>query len=227
MKITNAVFLSYLRCPYKARLLLEGRSGQRTDYESLLADLDHGYKPLAQAALYRSCATSVAAANDRADNVFSHRGRQLVTFDAKIDRGSFDLTLDALKPETDGPRGEPRSLPVIFCRSDRVSRSEVLRLALGGHALRLVEGSWPATGIIVHGTNCSLKTVQLTPKYPAVERIVADLVSLAAGQNRPALILGNNCRSCEFQQFCMDEAKNRDNLTLPSQQRWANPGLRA
>jgi hypothetical protein len=72
VKINNAVFLSYLRCPYKAFLLLDGRSGQRTDYEKLLADLDSSYKRLAQAALYRRCA-GVASAADRGDNVFRHR----------------------------------------------------------------------------------------------------------------------------------------------------------
>ncbi len=213
MKINNAVFLSYLRCPYKACLLLEGRSGQRTDYETLIADLDSEYKQLAQAALYRGCA-SVAAAADRVDNVFSHQGPALVTFDAKIEHGHFECTVDALKPETYGPHGEPRHMPVVFCRTDRVTRFEELRLALCGHALRLVHGSCPATGIVVHGTNCALKTVQLTPKYPATERIVADLVSLATGQRRPSLILSGHCRACEFQQFCMDQAKEQDNLSL-------------
>jgi len=35
MKINNAVFLSYLLCPYKAGLLLGGRSGTQTDYGTL------------------------------------------------------------------------------------------------------------------------------------------------------------------------------------------------
>jgi hypothetical protein len=190
MKINNAVFLSYLRCPYKACLLLEGRSGQRTDYETLIADHDSAYKPLAQAALYRSSA-SAAAATDRTDNVFSHRDPPLFTFDAKIEHGSFECILDAIKPETDGPHGEPRYLPVVFCRTDKVSRFEELRLALGGHLLRLVQGSCPATGIVVHGANCSVKTVGLTPKYPAIELITAGLVSLATGQCRPPLILNS------------------------------------
>jgi predicted RecB family nuclease len=202
-----------LRCPYKACLLLEGRSGQRTEYETLFAGLDCGYKPLAQAALYRSCA-SAAAATDQADNVFRHRGPPVVTFDAKIEHGSFDLILDALKREADGPDGEPRYVPVIFRRTDRVPRFEELGLALGGHVLGLVQGSCPATGIVVHGTNCSLTTVQLTPKYPAAERIVAELVSVATGQCRPPLILNSHCPACEFQQSCMDEAKKQDNLCL-------------
>jgi hypothetical protein len=89
MKINNAVFMSYLRCPYKACLLLEGRSGQRTDYETLVADLDRGYKPLAQAALYRGC-SSVDAATDHADNVLRHRRLPLTTFDTRIEHGSFE-----------------------------------------------------------------------------------------------------------------------------------------
>ncbi len=213
MKINNAVFLSYLRCPYKACLLLEGRSGQRTNYETLIADLDSEYKPLAQAALYRGCA-SVDVTTDRSDDLFSHCGPPLVTFDAKIEHGSFEFILDAVKPDTDGPDGEHRYLPVVFCRTDRVSRFEELRLALGGHALRLAQGSWPATGIVVHGANCSVKTMQLTPKYPDTERIIAELVSMATGQGRPPLILNSHCPACEFQQSCMDEAKKRDNLSL-------------
>lgn len=214
MKINNAVFLSYSRCPYKAYLLLEGRSGQRTDYETLIADLDSGYKPLAQVALHRVCTNVAAAATDRADNVLRHRRPPLATFDAKIEHGSFECILDALKPEPDGPHGEPRYLPVVFCRTDRVPRFEELRLALGGHLLRLVQGSCPATGIVVHGANCSLKRVGLTPKYPAIERIMAELLSLATGQCRPPLILNSHCPACEFQQSCMDEAKKQDNLSL-------------
>jgi predicted RecB family nuclease len=117
-------------------------------------------------------------------------------------------------PDADSPHAEPRYLPVVFCRTDGVPRFEELRLALGGHLLRLVQGSWPVTGIVVHGANCSVKTVALTPKYPAIERITGELASLAAGQCRPPLILNSHCPACEFQESCMDEAKQQGNLSL-------------
>jgi predicted RecB family nuclease len=213
MKINNVLFLSYLRCPYKACLLLEGRSGQQTAYETLISDLDSNYKPLAQAALNRDC-VSVDVATDRPDSVFKHCAPTLVAFDAKIEHGSFECILDALKRETDGTRDGLRYLPAIFCRTDTVPRLEKLRLAFGGQLLRLAHGSSPATGIVVYGTNCSLKRVRLTPKYPAIERIMAELVSLTAGQCRPTLILNSHCPACEFQQSCMDEAKKQGNLSL-------------
>ena len=103
---------------------------------------------------------------------------------------------------------------MVFCRTDRVPLFEELRLAFGGQVLRLVHGSCPATGIVVHGANCSFKTVGLTPKYPAIERIMAELASLATGQCRPPLILNSHCPACEFQQSCMDEAKKQGNLSL-------------
>jgi hypothetical protein len=193
MKINIVLFLSYLRCPYKACLLLEGRSGQQTAYETLISDLDRNYKPLAQAALIRDCA-SVDVATERPDNVFKHYAPTLVTFDAKIEHGSFEYILDALKRKIDGGCDE---LPTVFCRTDRVPRLEELRLAFGGQLLSLAHGSSPATGIVVHGTNCSLKTVRLTPKYPAIERIMTELVSLTTGQCRPPLILNSHCPACE------------------------------
>ena len=103
---------------------------------------------------------------------------------------------------------------MIFCRSDRVPPSAELRLAAGGRALRFTEGSSPATGIVVYGANCSLKTVRLTSKYATAEQIMAELVSVASGKSRPPLILNNHCQACEFQQRCLAEAKKQDNLSL-------------
>jgi hypothetical protein len=164
MKISDAVFLSYLRCPYKAFLLLEGRTGQRSDYETMLDELDNRYKPLAQAALYHWSA-SAAVATGPAEDDFFYNGREPITLDAMVEYGSFELVLDALKPETDGPRGGPRNLPMAYCSTDRISRLEELRLAFGAQVLGLVQASVPSTGIVVHGAKCSLTTVRLKDAF--------------------------------------------------------------
>ena|ERR1700741_4588329 len=53
MKIDNTVFLSYLLCPFKSRLLLGDQMTAPTDYQVMAADLAHHYKSLAQAAICR------------------------------------------------------------------------------------------------------------------------------------------------------------------------------
>jgi hypothetical protein len=73
---------------------------------------------------------------------------------------------------------------VVFCRTDRISRLEETPPRPWRALASLVQGSRPTTGIVVHGAGCFLKTVELTPKYPAIERMTADLVSLATGQCR-------------------------------------------
>lgn len=213
MKINNAVFLSYLRCPYKARLLLEGQSGQPTDYETLIAEFDSGYKTLARAEVCRKYA-SVAGGTDRADSCSIGRGGLPLMLDTKIEHGPFEFSLDTLKRVTDSLKGGHRRVPVIFSRNDRVLASEELLLTFGGWVLRLAEGSYPDIGIIVHGPKFSFKTVRLTPTYPAIDQIVAELSSLNTSERRPPLVLNSHCRACEFQQSCLAEAKQQDSLSL-------------
>ena len=107
-----------------------------------------------------------------------------------------------------------RCLPVIFSRNDRVLAPEELLLAFGGYVLGLFGGSYPDTGIIIHGPKFSFKTVRLAPKYPTIERIAAELSSLSTSKRRPPLVLNSHCRACEFQPSCMAEAKEQDNLSL-------------
>jgi len=43
MKITERIFQSFVRCPYKAHLLLKGTVGQKSDHEILQDDLHNAY----------------------------------------------------------------------------------------------------------------------------------------------------------------------------------------
>jgi predicted RecB family nuclease len=207
MIITSNVFRSYLECRYKACLLLEGKSGQSLNHQALTAELDNAYKSLAQSALSRGF-RNVDTAGGCTDT------QPLIKFETRIILDPFDFVLDTVKIEKTSSMSEAGQLPVIFCRSAKIPRSEELRLAIAGHVLRLTGGSSPATGIVVHGPTCSTKFVRLTPKYAAAQRILAELVSFADGECRPPLILNNHCPACEFQSRCKEEAKAQDNLSL-------------
>ena len=76
MRINNNVFMSYLRCRYKACLLLEGRSSQPTNHQALIAELDSAYNALARTALCHRYA-GVNTGGDCADN------QPLITFEAR------------------------------------------------------------------------------------------------------------------------------------------------
>jgi hypothetical protein len=112
MKINNNVFMSYLHCRYKACLLLEGKSGQPTNHQALIAEVDSAYKGLAQTALSHRYA-SVNAGSDCTDN------QPLITFEAKIVLDSFEFVIDALKKEPDGSGGEASSFVALTAPSRR------------------------------------------------------------------------------------------------------------
>jgi len=213
MKITNTIFLSYLQCPYKARLLLDNQMACPTDYQILMADLAHRYKSSAQAALSRA-APDVIMSPDRAGvPSFLEDGPSLV-FDTRIEIGDFDFHFDALKRSSATRSGAPQYEPVAFHHGATVSVLQQLLLTFGGYVLRLLQGHYPTSGIIVHGSQCSSQRVCLTPHYPKVELVVATLTKIANKEQQVPLLLNNNCGTCEFQSLCLAEAKQQDNLTL-------------
>jgi len=210
MKINNAIFLNYLLCPYKAGLLLGHQSATLTDYQVFAEDLAHRYEPLAREAISRS-SPDVVLSPDRATVASILREGPSLILDVTVEIGDFEFHFDALKRcSGTALSDEPQYMPVLFHYGNAVPASQQLLLAFGGFVLHLLGEHYPTTGIVVYGAGCSMRSVQLTPKYRTVELIAA---ALASKQPLP-LILNRNCANCEFQSRCFAEAKKQDNLTL-------------
>ena len=96
MKIDNTVFLSYLLCPFKSRLLLGDQMAAPTDYQVLAADLAHHYKSLAQAAICREFPDFVISPDPAAAPSILEHGPSLI-LDERIEIGDFEFHFDALK----------------------------------------------------------------------------------------------------------------------------------
>src|SRR5271166_1232593 len=213
MKITNTIFLSYLQCPYKASLLLDNQMACPTDYQILMADLAHRYKSSAQAALSRVAPDVIMSPDLAGAPSFLEDGPSLV-LDTSIEIGNFHFHFDALKRSAARRSGTARYVPVAFHHGATVSAFQKLLLTFGGFVLRLLQGYYPATGIIIHGPQCSSHSVSLTTQYPKVELAAAALTTIADKEQQVPLLRNNNCNTCEFQSLCLAEAKKQDNLTL-------------
>jgi predicted RecB family nuclease len=210
MKINNAIFLNYLLCPYKAGLLLSHQSASPTDYQVLAEDLARRYEPLARDAISR-LSPDVVLSPDRASIASLLREGPSLILDATIEVGDFEFHFDALKRcSSQRSSAEPQYMPVLFHHGNTVPASQQLLLTFGGYVLHLLRDDYPSTGIVVHGTQCLVRSVYLTPKYRKVELIATALTA----KRQVPLILNKNCGNCEFQSRCFAEAKKQDNLTL-------------
>jgi hypothetical protein len=111
MKIDNKVFLSYLRCPFKSRLLLDNQFAGPTDYQVLTADLAHHYKSLAQAAICREFPDFVISPDSATAPSIVEHGPSLI-LDARIEIGDFEFHFDTLKhPEASKTKRETTCRP--------------------------------------------------------------------------------------------------------------------
>jgi predicted RecB family nuclease len=182
----------------------------------MLDDIAHGYKSVAEVALSHVVPNCEISRAPVGGPWLLGDGPALI-LDTSIDIGNFEFHFDALKQS---PRAHNTSTshyqPVLFHQGDAVPVSQQLLLAFGGYVLGQAQGWYPTTGLIVHGPECSLRSVSLTSKYPKVETIAAVLTALSTKDQHMQLLLNSNCGTCAFQSRCFAQAKAEDNLTLLS-----------
>lgn len=216
MKINNTIFLSYLLCPYKAKLLLSNQPASTTEYQIMLDDIARRYKSIAEVALSQVVPKGEISRAPAGGPCLLGDGASLI-LDTSVEIGNFEFHFDAIKRS---PRAHTASTTyyelVLFHHGDAVQVSQQLLLGFGGYVLGQAQGYYPTTGIIVHGPECSLRSVSLTPKYPKVEIIAAALTALLTQDQQIQLLLNSNCGTCVFQSRCLAQAKAEDNLTLLS-----------
>jgi len=219
MRINNTIFLSYLLCPYKAKLLLSNQPASTTcttEYQIMLDDIAHRYKSIAEVALSQVVPKGEILHAPVGGPCLLGDGPSLI-LDTSIEIGNFEFHFDAVKRSTRAHTASTTHYePVLFHHGDAVPVSQQLLLAFGGYVLGQAQGWYPTTGIIVHGPECSLRSIFLTPKYPKVEIIAAVLTALATKDQQMQLLLNSNCGTCVFQSRCLAQAKAEDNLTLLS-----------
>ena len=166
MKINNTIFLSYLLCPYKAKLLFSNQLASPTEYQTMLDDIAHRYKSVAEIALSHVVPNCEISRAPVGGPWLLGDGPALI-LDTSIVIGNFEFHFDALKQS---PRAHntstPHYQPVLFHQGDAVPVSQQLLLGFGGYVLGQAQGWYPTTGIIVHGPECSLRSVSLTSNIP-------------------------------------------------------------
>jgi predicted RecB family nuclease len=216
MRINSTIFLSYLLCPYKAKLLLSNQPASTTECQIMLDDIARRYKSIAEVAVSQVVPKGEISCASVGGPCLIGDGASLI-LDTTVEIGNFEFHFDALMRS---PRAHTASTthykPVLFHHGDAVPVSQQLLLAFGGYVLGQAQGWYPTTGIIVHGPECSLRSVFLTPKHPRVEIIAAALTALSTKDQQMQLLLNSNCGTCVFQSRCFAQAKAEDNLTLLS-----------
>ena len=203
MKITENLFRSFLQCPYKAHLLLEGESGRTSDYGIL------------QNELYSSYVQKVCGNGHLPKSIFFVRGSGL---GRELLRG-VHLVHDDISAECDGisknstsSRGDFYYSPLIFSHKNKILKEDRYILAFCAWILEKMQDRRLESGEIIYGSPCRRSKVKVARYINEIGRLVGQLRGCVV--NPPKHLLNEHCHICEFRERCREKAIKEENLSL-------------
>jgi predicted RecB family nuclease len=126
--------------------------------------------------------------------------------------------LQAVERKPADGRGRPAILiPYRFEPSNKITKQH--KLLLTSDALMLSErlGREIKLGKIVHGDSYVTLNVNTLALAEEARKRIKDNAALLGGNGPPNLVLNRHCGQCEFQNRCLAEAKEKDDLSLLSE----------
>ena len=210
IKITEHLLRSFIRCRYKAHLLLTGESGEKTDYEILQDELKVGY--------FKKARNVLVGQQIPSDPDFIHdigSGKELIvgiSLSHENTAGFFDALI---KSRGTSSFGDFHYIPFIFSPNNKILQEDKLLLAFRGLIIGGLQERMPIYGKFVLGPDCKILKTGLEGYIDKVMRLIDEL-SICANQV-PPLVLNRNCEICEFKKRCREAAIKDENLSLLGQ----------
>ncbi len=208
MKITKEIFLSFLVCPYKAYLLLNGESGNKSEYEALFKEIKEKYcvDGIKKFSVKQAPVEMIRDANlkDKNGVVYQPRiGHQDVYSDSCIIervRGGSEF-------------GTFHYVPIIFTPKEKFSQEDRFEIAYDGFILETLQSRRPEYGKVFCGDSFKITKLRIGSQIEKVKNIVAKIKKINF-DSPPKIILNRHCQVCEFKDSCRMQSVEKDDLSL-------------
>ncbi|MPR30845.1 TM0106 family RecB-like putative nuclease [Microvirga tunisiensis] len=214
MPITDIVFQAYLQCEMKAFLLLDGAAPSDLEIENWQHRLAETYKTHALKWLCASVSETEIFQGMPSLRAL-RRQDYCLPIGPEISLPEIQARPHAVErvPVRRGG-AETTDRPIRFSPSEKLSSSDRLLAAFDALALSRLTGRTPATARIIHGSNHTSTTVQLTKLIRAVRSLVDRFKAQYATTTPTPLALNKHCSECQFRSHCRQIALEKDDLSL-------------
>jgi predicted RecB family nuclease len=104
--------------------------------------------------------------------------------------------------------------PVTFIPHERITGDDRLRLAYSATILARIQGVYPDSGRIIHGSRFNVSRVALATLSGPTRAVFGQFRAMGASTAPPPLLLNRHCAQCEFRRACRAAAVEKDDLSL-------------
>lgn len=198
MNITSKVFQSYVNCKYKAYLQLNGKNGERTDFEIFQDDLDKTFEIKAERAILASY--TEAETLQTASIVLSdlQKGKK-VALNAHLDYSDLSTCFNALiKVPGKSALGPFHYEPTLFFETSNITKAHRLHLGFQAFIIGSVQKRMPQYCKIIHGPALHRNKAKIEPYIHQAQRIIQEIREQQSGKASAGIVLNSHCAICEF-----------------------------
>jgi predicted RecB family nuclease len=185
--ITNDLFRDFLNCKYKAFLKINGKCGQKSDYENLQVALLRDYRHQAEQRLLHSLHPDAPVEHNPVSLSEAIRPGPAAITAANAIADGMSCHFDALVCVSNSS-SRAEYLPVLYSYANQTSKDDRLLLAFCGLALSRLQGGKVPIGKIICGSEYATIKVQLAKLLGPAKKALRRLVDLQA--STPPLWIG-------------------------------------
>ena len=204
--LTERIFNASFDCSTKCYLLLHGRRGKKTEYETHADEFDGIYKQAAMTRL-KELNPDTLHLGSLTSSALHGSPRLIITRRVEVNGCQSD-SIVLFRPEASNQSLQP----VLFHRYEEVSARAKLLLAFRATLVGNATGVMPTFGQIIRGNDFDRTTLRLSPLIKKAQAVVNDITNLA-NKESPPLLLCSHCEICEFHTKCASRAAEQDSLS--------------
>jgi predicted RecB family nuclease len=211
--ITDRTFFSFLNCQRKAFLQSAGMTGEQPDTDRVQIDLDRLYRRQAIGVLLGAYRPADVVVDPTSWEAIPGVPRVIVN--ATVGDNDLQAQLHAAE-QIESKRGRRAATyaPVLFVRTNHLTRADKLLLAFQALALASVQGAIPSVGKVVHGACLKVLKLKVESLVGEVQQILGAIRAAQASPVARQLTLNGHCSACEYRVRCRQTAEAVDDLSL-------------
>ena len=212
---SDLLLSDFLRCKYKCYLRLKNISSNENKIEWDFFEIESRYK-ISAYEYFRQNYPDVNYDNNPRDifTALIRPSRYYLNLSVKNDELSFYLDAVHRKKPRSNTLVSEEIFPIMFLPSEKTNKVDRLELGVRSTILADQLGITPRSGILIHGKDYLAKRVQLQTLVPTSKIIIRDLTSLTQTLDPPLHRLNDHCKVCQFSDYCLQLAVERDCLSL-------------
>jgi predicted RecB family nuclease len=211
--ITDQTFLSFLNCRRKAFLQTAYSPAEQPDSVRVGLDLDVIYRRRALEVFLGTYEPSEIVVDP--SSWAAIRGAPGIIVNVTVGDNDLQAQLHAAE-QIVGPtrRCSANYAPLLFVRTNHITRFDKLLLAFQALALASAQGMVPSMAKLIHGDEQKVMKLKVEPLLDEVRRLLCEIRAAQAAPAAPRVTLNSHCKVCEFRDACRSEAEKADDLSL-------------